>query len=287
MPGEVVTFDLNAPAHDKPGPTGQTASDDADKEEGKWRLYERVFAVIGLLASIVAIGAAAIAGVEHLPFYKEHQEERLVSELVTVGTFARTVQLLGAEPDYESQPLPGETLYDFERPWEEIQILVSDPTDSVMSVGIYAKTTSFKTNLYGDISLNGPLGNQGLSYLEPVSAAGSCGASWSYYFQIYNDLPDVDANRSIALGILADSDTNAVGLGDSALCHDISSPRQCSRRAEASADTSDSVGLFECLESFSNWGHIQATLPAAVVIVTAPHQSVTSAMLTNIYMQSG
>jgi hypothetical protein len=193
------------------------------------------------------------------------------------------VQLVGAEPDNESQPVPGETLYVFKRPWEDIQLLVRDATDTVMSVGIYADTLSFKPTLDGEVLLNEPFRSQDLSWWRQKSASGSCGASWYQYFQIHK-LPDVGDNRSIALEDIGNSDTDDPNLAH-ALCGDALSPRACTRKALSLPLTAVTTHLLGCLESFSNWPRIQSHMPVAVAIITAPNQPVTAAMVNVSYMQ--
>jgi hypothetical protein len=50
--------------------------------QSHWRRIERVFAIVGGLASLAAVAALVVAGIERLPVVRRHNEEAMVGELV-------------------------------------------------------------------------------------------------------------------------------------------------------------------------------------------------------------
>jgi hypothetical protein len=251
-----------------------------EKASPKWQRVEHIFAIIGALASLVAIVGVAIALIGRTSFFRERHEEAMVSNLIAGDNYSRMVQLIGSQPDFQEQLESGRRLYLFSRPWEYIQLLVS-PTDSVLSVGIYAKTSSFKATLENGIVINGPpiaaqVGG------EPISAMDNCGASWYDYFETYQE-PEAGADRSVIFGALPETDSNDPNAG--VPCGPMFSNKPCIS-AYYKTRTQLSGPLVKCLSSFSEWRAMQDDAPPAIVIVTAPGQPVLPDMLNYDYFFS-
>ena len=164
---------------------------------------------IGAIAAVLAIGGAVAAvlailpsaqGKPHSPVSPIVSEEHMVSLLIAGDDYEKMAALIGAEPDFQKSLPSGRQLYVFDRPWEYIQLLVSDGT--VLSVGIYAKTTKFKTTLITDAIVNGPPVDGAL-----IGAYGACGAPWYLYYQAYSG-DDANRFRSVIVGELPVTDTN-------------------------------------------------------------------------------
>jgi hypothetical protein len=239
---------------------------------------ERAFAIIGALASLVVIVGVIIAGIEHTSIFQRHREEEMVSNLIPGNDYARMVQLIGAEPDFHEGLKPGEQLYVFNRPWEYIQLLVNS-SGTVVSVGVYAKTTSFKATLVDGIMLNGP--SIGYQPYSPSGAAGSCGASWFDYYQGYV-LPASGDNRSVIFGELPVTDTNEDMRVGSA-CSMFLSGRHCIAAYYRNDTQGLSARLLNCLKSLNDWRQVQSDSPTSVVIITAPSQPIVPDMLNTDY----
>ena len=187
------------------------------------------------------------------------------------------VELIGSQPDFHEGLSSGRQLYVFNRPWEYIQLLVNGE-DAVLSVGVYAKTTSFKATLVDGIVLNGPPVGRQMSG-DPISAEGTCGASWYDYYETYGTSM-AGGQRSIIFGDIAGTDTNDQSLGAS--CGPMLSNKPCIA-AYYKSRTLLSTALVSCLTSFSEWRQLQNSAPPAVVIITAPSQPILSDMLNYDY----
>lgn len=168
----------------------------------RWRIAE----IIGAVASLIAVVAAIMVGVKHLPYFELRREEGLASSLLPGDDYGKMVAILGAQPDF-SETLSSGQLYVFNRPWEYIQLLV-DHTGTVISVGVYAKTTEFKATLLGGVTVNGPAAQQ-VNAIVPLEAFGECdvpvGLS-SYYFE--GGTINVETGIAAVVGDTSVTDTN-------------------------------------------------------------------------------
>ena len=190
--------------------------------------------------------------------------------------------LIGAPPDFHKILPSRRQLYVFDRRWEYIQLLVND--DTVLSVGVYAKTTKFKTTLVTGVVVNGPpVGQQLLD--DPMGAYGDCGASWYYYFQGYS-LSGADNFRSEIIGELPNTDKDKP-QATSAPCKFLGSPAfiPCIDKYYRSQSIVPSLssGLVTCIDSLKDGRATLAKLLPSIVIITAPGQPILPDMFNGIY----
>jgi hypothetical protein len=223
---------------------------------------------------LIALGGVIVGGVKHLPYFQLHREEGLVSNLVPGDDYVKMTALLGTQPDFHETLSSGQ-LYVYNRPWEYIQLLV-DHTGTVISVGIYAKTTEFKATLLGGVIVNGPpIGQQVDGIYAYSEAYGMCnlpvGLS-SYYFE-GGDM-NVSTGISVVVGDTAVTDTNdpmAIGVP----CNYMLPP--------PIDDYSLSGEVISQVEAMKGGNAMIENLVPAVVIVAAPNQPITPDMLNTDY----
>jgi hypothetical protein len=176
-----------------------------NKQSGIKRTASIAIAAATILGGIAAgisiwqFGNQATQGTSHsITVSPMLSEQRLLAELVPGDTYAKLQDIIGAIPDNQKTLTSGRTLYQFDRPWEYIDLLVED--GNVLSVGVYAKTTTFKATLDagGDhVILNGPPIARQASGLG--GAVGICGGNIGAYFFESFSLPGVYQEASIAL----------------------------------------------------------------------------------------
>jgi hypothetical protein len=259
----------------------QRPSENSDRRRNsKWSFVERIFAVIGAIAALLAIVGGIVAGVHRLPFYQEHREEGMVAKLNPGDSFARMTQLIGADPDFRLAAAPGLEIYVFDRRWEYLQLVVN-ASGSVLSVGVYAKVTSFRATLANGYSVNGPpVGSQ---LADPTGISGSCGASWYSFYEGSSTGSEVGDLRHVIFGELPVTDTNVITTG--APCRLLFSNAPCLRRADT-YQPGLSWQLLDCLQSLKPWQSVQKEMPSAIVIVTAPDQPIIPAMINDQYFST-
>jgi hypothetical protein len=241
-----------------------------------------VLAISGAVAAVLAIlpsdQRAAQGGPHSSTTSPIHSEERMVSLLIAGDDFEKMVSLIGAPPDFHQSLPSGMQLYVFNRMWEYIQLLVNN--DTVLSVGVYAKTTQFKTEVSTGAIVNGPLVGQ-----QPLGAYGDCAASWYYYFQGYS-FPAAGNFRSVIIGELPVTDTDLPQAAP-ALCNLLFSPTTapCFGKYYHSASSVPSLSssLVSCIDSLNGGRAVLANLVPSIVIVTAPGQPILPAMLNQVY----
>jgi hypothetical protein len=251
-----------------------------------------VLAISGAIAAVLAIlpsDQGATQGGPHSPAASPiFSEERMVSHLIAGNYYEKMAALIGAPPDFHKSLPAGRQLYVFDRRWEYIQLLVND--DTVLSVGVYAKTTKFKVTLETGTIVNGPPVGKQLGY-SPLGAYGDCGASWFYYFQGYS-FPAAGNYRSEIIGELPVTDTDR-RPATSALCNLLIDPpfppAPCIAAYYRSQPITPSLssGLVSCIDSLSDGRATLANLIPSIVIVTAPDQPILPAMFNEDYFISG
>jgi hypothetical protein len=284
-------------------PSTQQASEKTGKANhsiGKF-LSMPWWAGIGAIAGLLAISGAVAAVLAILPSDQRAaqdgpysstaspilSEERMVSHLIAGDDYEKMAALIGAPPDFYKSLPSGRQLYVFDRRWEYIQLLVND--DTVLSVGVYAKTIKFKVTLGTGTIVNGPPVGKQLAY-RPLGAYGDCGASWYYYFQGYS-FPAAGNYRSEIIGELPVTDTDRP-LATSALCNLIiqppSPPAPCIAAYYRSQSTTPSLSgsLVSCIDSLSNGRAALANLIPSIVIVTAPDQPILPEMFNEDYFMT-
>ena len=262
------------------GESNAKGNEPKERKSSRWAITERTFAIIGAAASLIAVIAVVAAGIEHIPIFQQHREENLVSKLIPGDDYSRMVQIIGSLPDFHTNLRSGRQLYVFDRRWEYIQLLV-DSSGTVISVGIYARITSFKATLETGIVLNGPPIDQQLHDII-VGAGGGCGGAWGDYYQGY-ELPLADDARSVIVGWLpvADADNQAYPP----YCTAFNSGKSCMIQYYRSKTRGLSARLVQCLKSLSAWKEMQDQSPS-IVIITAPAQPIVPDMLNEEYFFS-
>lgn len=274
---------------------GKTSKNKARHSVGSF-LSMPWWAGIGAIAGVLAISGAVAAVLAILPSDQhavqdaQHSstaspilsEERMVSRLIAGDDYEKMKALIGAPPDFHKILASGRQLYVFDRRWEYIQLLVND--DTVLSVGVYAKTTKFKTTLVTGTIVNGPPVGQQLPD-DPLGAYGACGASWYYYFQGYS-FPAAGNFRSEIIGELPVTDSDKP-LATSAPCKVLGGPAlaPCIIKYYGSPSTMSSLnsGLVTCIDSLKDGRATLAKLLPSIVIITAPGQSILPDMLNGEY----
>ena len=274
---------------------GKTSKNKARQSVGSF-LSMPWWAGIGAIAGLLAISGAVAAVLailpsdQHVTREAQHSsavspllsEEHLVSLLIAGDDYEKMEALIGAPPDFHKSLPSGRQLYVFDRRWEYIQLLVND--DTVLSVGVYAKTTKFKTTLVTGTIVNGPPVGQ----LEgALGAYGDCGASWYYYFQGYS-FPAAGNFRSEIIGELPVTDADK-RLATSAVCRFLYDPgfpvAPCIIAYNRSAPTVPSLSrsLVACIDSLKGGRDMLANLLPSIVIITAPGQSILPDMFNQYY----
>jgi hypothetical protein len=204
---------------------GQTAQPPGNGRA--WQRVLQVFAVldaVGTLTGLVVVGNGLVNHfVTSSESYKRDQEERLVARLAPGQDWLRIVQLIGSSPDYHRRLPSGNTLYQYQRPWENLQVVV-DPDGRVLSVGVYAISTDFHPTLRLGDSPGYPvtLNRSPVVFPEerPTAANGYCGAHKAGYFEAYYPMANAYGGRNLVSGV-SDATTTAVDVGDACKIADI------------------------------------------------------------------
>lgn len=263
---------------------GTEASDGNDREEGgkkKKRAPSIVTTatVVGTLAAVITAFLTYILVRQQPSSTDSHppaappmvSEEHMVSQLIAGDNYARLMQIIGTQPDTQYAPDPGETIYEFNRTWEYIDLLVKG--GAVQSVGVYAKTPSFKATLSAGgcpVTVNGPsLSAQTHDLASSAGAAANSGGQIGngYYEGFY--LPMACEQAAFLLGWELDSRSNDF---PSAAFQAGSFNSGCTKYHTYSDGMATlSPGLLMCLSKLQNWRQINDSSPS-VVIVVAPGQ---------------
>lgn len=210
-------------------------------------------------------------------------EQHLVSQLIPGYEYDRLQQIIGSYPD-EKIPLPsGNTVYQFNRTWEYLDLLVNN--GRVLSVGVAAKTRDFRPTLYDDgtpLTVNGPPIERQVEYFRILGINGECATSGIDFFyagfSIGTPLHDVSAilgwdGVSISTGVpMSVCSAMITGLG--------------SKAAACRFDFENyvlSLGFSNCLNSLGLLQGIGKLSPS-VVVVGAPGQPVIPDMMYLAYI---
>lgn len=244
-----------------------------------------VLAISGAVAAVLAILPSDQRATQGGPRLSAASpilsEEHMVSLLIAGDDYEKMESLISAPPDFHERLPSGMGLYVFDRRWEYIQLLVNDE-DTVLSVGVYAKTSEFKTQVSMGSIVNGPPVGQ---LPGSLGAYGDCAASWYYYFQGYL-FPAAGNFRSEIIGELPVTDTNLPTVAP-AICNVLFSPTTapCFSKYAHSAPSVPSLSssLVSCIDSINGGRAALANLVPSIVIVTAPGQPILPEMLNQVY----
>jgi hypothetical protein len=239
---------------------------------------ERIFAVIGAMSALVGLVTVIVAGVQHLKSSSQgrHAEERMVGRLAPGHGLKRLAEIIGSTADRELRLRSGNTLAQYERQWETIQLL-ADPAGAVISGGVYAKKPDFHPKIIVGRSklILGRTRMGGVSLGQPPSAAGAyCGAHQAGYFEEYEDVSIGDGGDSVVVGL---SDVHSSGIDVADACSLAQLPR-CSPPLDNAGGNVMSASYESCLRRSSAAQDLRNAMPISVVIIT-PLQKITPDML--------
>lgn len=268
-------------AHNTRGRTGKpTKTEASQSNEGflskSWWLGIGV--IVTGLAAIVATVLTLVTNDQHTAKSISRSpmldEQGMVSLLIAGDDYAKLSEIIGRNPDVHYRLRSGNTMYQYNRTWEYIDLLV-DSTGRVLSVGIYTKTTSFKPTLDAggySIKLNGP---SIVDQASAVGAFGNCGGNMALYF--FEEFPLAMANQQVSFSLgwvnsyLSVPSDACVATGTLVL-----SPKGCAKFNSAAWFSSQ---FMDCLNA-SGAGRRIAQLSPSVAIVTAPGRSLIPDMFT-------
>jgi hypothetical protein len=233
--------------------------------------------VVTVAASLLVIGVGGFAifgqGTPHSSTPSPMlSEQHMVGLLIAGDTYARLQQIIGPEPDLQQTFKSGDTLYQFNRPWEFIDLLVRD--GSVLSVGVYAKTTAFKATLDADgfsVTINGPTVAHEENYAGALGAVGNCGGNIGASFFEGFGLPMAYGPSDFVLGWVS---LRGIYFPQAA-CSAVFPVNKCDKLDSFSGLSSRFLG---CLNS-SKIGQEIGELSPSVAVVAAPGQIVLPEML--------
>lgn len=247
--------------------------------KGWWAGVAGIAGVIAIAGAVAAVIAIVPSG-QHTTQSTSHSsildEQNMVSSLIAGDTYAKLQDIIAMPPDKQMTLKSGRTLYQFDRPWEYIDLLVEN--GNVLSVGVYAKTATFRATLDAGgyhVILNGPpIARQALGM---GGAVGICGGNIGGYFFEGFSLPQVDQQASVALG-WANSGQISVPLPACEAVDDLSqSPLyRCFKLQNLNGYPSSR--FLNCLNGSKVGQSINQLSPAAVV-VTASAQGIVPDML--------
>ncbi|AZP22824.1 hypothetical protein EJC51_46400 [Streptomyces aquilus] len=236
---------------------------EAGRQGRKWKTAERLLAS---LAALIAVIGGAVVAVKWVTQDKPvEKEQRLVEQLRPGQTLERAIEIIGDKPHYSEGLRSGNRLYQYNRKWERVQLLVDPDNISVLSVGIFADNTDFRPSFR--------LGGAHLTinrtpYAEapgepPAFVFGGCGAHSGDYFEGRPDLALAAGGGSIAVGI-HDSHRGSVTMDP--VCAALQAvPKGCVPGSFEEVDPSPGMGT-ECLTSAPAGAFRKATAVAAAII---------------------
>lgn len=167
----------------------------------KWKTAERLLAA---LAALIAVIGGAVWVVQRITGDSPvEKEQKLVEQLRPGQTLDRATEIMDDRPHYTQRLASGNRVYQYNRKWERIQLLVDPDNISVLSVGIFADRADFRPSF--------PLGERARLTInrtpydrvfdQPSQVFGSCGVYSGSYFEVHSSLPESAGGRSIAVGI--------------------------------------------------------------------------------------
>lgn len=132
------------------------------------------------------------------------KEQRLVEQLRPRQTLDRATEILDDKPHYTQRLKSANRIYQYNRKWERIQLLVDRDNFSVLSVGVFADRVdfrpSFRLSSRSQLTLNRTTcGDEVLG--EPFRVFGSCGVYSGSYFEVLGYLAESASGRVIAVGM--------------------------------------------------------------------------------------
>ncbi|MFD9863419.1 hypothetical protein [Streptomyces alboflavus] len=181
------------------GDEARANSPESERHGRKWKTAERL---LGALAALIAVIGGVVWVVHRVTMDSPvEKEEELVEQLRPGQTLDRATEIMDDKPHYTQRLASGNRIYQYNRKWERIQLLVDPDNISVLSVGIYADRKEFRPSFpLGPtrLTLNRtPYANVG----EPSQLFGYCGVHSRNYIEVHSSLPEMAGVTSIAVGI--------------------------------------------------------------------------------------
>jgi hypothetical protein len=250
-----------------------------------------IFSVVGAVAALIAIVTTLVTVINHVrtssSSFKRHNEEKMVARLAPGHEFGQLAQFIGAQPDRKITLTSGGKIYQYERQWEDIQLLVG-ADDQVLSVGIYGKDSSFhpviSTGDSSPITLGETHFQNALSNEDPGRVNAYCGLHTFGYFEAYEDRSIAVGGGSVVVGLSSDvspfvglSSTDTFAYDLSGICLLVANSR-CSR--PDLADHNDlSPDYAQCLLATPQGKQFRRNSVISMVLITQRSQKVTTDML--------
>ncbi|MCL8017930.1 hypothetical protein [Streptomyces sp. AS02] len=239
-------------------------SPEAGRHGRKWKTAERLLAA---LAALIAVIGGAVVVVKWITEDKPVERERkLVEQLRPGQTLERAIEIMGDKPHYSQGLASGNRLYQYNRKWERVQLLVDPDNISVLSVGIFADSTDFRPSFQrgsAQLTINRTPYAEAPGEL-PAFVFGGCGAHSGDYFEGHPNLSNASGAGSIAVGI-HDSHRGSVSMAPVCVALQ-AAPRGCVPGSFKDIDPSPGLHA-ECLTSVPA-GDFRKTTAIAAAIIT-------------------
>jgi hypothetical protein len=175
-------------------------------------IFKIIGGTLGAVAALIAIIGWVTGFFGAKPIPKLQLEEKMVHDLIPGESYSRLNEVIKSSPDYEKKLPSGNRLYQYERPWETLQLVVS-PVGKVLSVGMYAKSDKFRASIgiqFPKIVLDKTLISKAVASSTPDRINLYCGARREGYIEAYDDLPNALEARALAVGVVGDLDTPGI-----------------------------------------------------------------------------
>jgi hypothetical protein len=171
-----------------------------------------IVAALGAGAALIAIIGYVTGLFSAKPLSKVQLEEKMVRDLIPGESYSRLSEVIKSSPNYEKKLPSGNRLYQYERPWETLQLVVS-PVGKVLSVGMYAKSDKFRASIgiqLPKIVLNKTLISRAVAPFAPDRINLYCGARREGYIEAYDGLSNALEARALVVGVVGDEDTPGI-----------------------------------------------------------------------------
>ncbi|MCL7430359.1 hypothetical protein [Streptomyces sp. YS415] len=248
--------------------TGDQAESNSSNSPGtgrhgrKWKTIERLLGALAALIAVIGGGVWAVKTITKDSAVEE--EQKLVQQLRPGHTLDRAIEIMDDKPHFTKRLASGNRVYQYNRTWERIQLLVDPENITVLSVGIYADKTEFRPSFsFGPLRLTINRTPYQEAFGDPMF--GYCGAHSGSYFEYRESLPDFAGGGSVAVGI---HDSRRGNTSMRPVCAGLGkAPDDCvlpSEFQEADASTPDHTA---CLTS-PPAGDFRKSTPIAALVIT-------------------
>ncbi|MFF8387863.1 hypothetical protein ACF053_30060 [Streptomyces kanasensis] len=179
---------------------GATHPPETRRHGRKWKVV--VQSLEALAALIAVIGGAVWVAHELTQDSPVEKEQKLVEQLRPGQTLDRAIEIMDDKPHYTQRLASGNRIYQYNRKWERIQLLVDPDRISVLAVGIFADRTDFRPAFPLGESKQLTINRTPYSEVweKPFRVFGYCGAHSGSYFETHS-LGQRGVGTAIAVGI--------------------------------------------------------------------------------------